>query len=366
LSGFFEDSIRLKPNFSLTLGVRYYSQNFFHDDPDNFAPRFGFAYAPTKNSRTVIRGGAGVFYDRTGPRPIADLLHFNGTNLLRFIPVSPVFPETSESLAGVPTSVVTLDPRSRIPYTIQYSIGIERQVTAKSTFSATYVGARGIDLFRSIDANAPLPDTAVRPHAALGQERQIESHGYQKSNVLELTFRGNPSKFFTGQVQYTLGKTYNNTTGITYFPANSFDPSADWARSDNDRRHKFDLLGSMRATKLFTVGAALSLYSGKPVNVTTGGDDNHDGIVNDRPAGFTRNTLHGPGLVNLDLNISHDFVLSKKRKEARTLTVSLNSFNVLNHQNDVNFIGVITSPFFGHAVAAYPPRRMQLNVQFKF
>jgi hypothetical protein len=366
LSGFFEDSIRLKPNFSLTLGVRYYSQNFFHDDLDNFAPRFGFAYAPTKNSRTVIRGGAGVFYDRTGPRPIADLLHFNGANLLRFIPVSPVFPETSESLAGVPTSVVTLDPRSRIPYTIQYSIGIERQVTAKSTFSATYVGARGIDLFRSIDANAPLPDTAVRPHAALGQERQIESHGSQKSNVLELTFRGSPSKFFTGQVQYTLGKTYNNTTGITYFPANSFDPSADWARSDNDRRHKFDLLGSMRATKLFTVGAALSLYSGKPVNVTTGGDDNHDGIVNDRPAGFTRNTLHGPGLVNLDLNISHDFVLSKKRKEARTLTVSLNSFNVLNHQNDVNFIGVITSPFFGHAVAAYPPRRMQLNVQFKF
>ena len=366
LAGFFEDNMRLKPNFSLTLGIRYYWQNFFHDDPDNFAPRFGFAYAPTKNSRTVIRGGAGVFYDRSGPRPIADLLHFNGVNLLRFIPVNPVFPETSETLAGVPTSIVVLDPHSRIPYTVQYSIGIERQVTPKSNFSATYVGARGMDLFRSIDANAPLPGTVVRPDAALGQQRQIQSHGYQKSNALELTFRGSPSKFFTGQVQYTLGKTYNNTTGITYFPANSFDPSADWARSDNDRRHKFDLLGSLRATKLFTVGAALSVYSGKPVNVTTGGDDNHDGIVNDRPAGFTRNTLHGPALINFDLNVSHDFVLSKKRKEARTLTVSLNSFNVLNHQNDVNYIGVITSPFFGHAVAAFPPRRMQLNLQFKF
>jgi hypothetical protein len=81
---------------------------------------------------------------------------------------------------------------------------------------------------------------------------------------------------------------------------------------------------------------------------------------------LTRNTLHGPGFINLDLNVSHDFVLSKKRKEARTLTVSLNSFNVLNHRNDVTFVGVITSPFFGHAVAALPPRRMQLNLEYKF
>ena len=361
-----QDEIRWKPNFSFSVGLRYYWQNFFHDDSNNLAPRFGFAYAPTKNSKTVIRGGAGVFYDRTGPRPISDLLHYNGINLLRFIPVNPIYPETPASLAGVPTSVVVLDPRTRIPYTIQYSIGIERQVTAKSTFSATYIGAHGIDLFRSIDANAPLPGTVVRPNSALGQQRQIQSDGYQKSNALELTFRGKPSKYFNGQAQYTLSKTYNNTSGITYFPGNSFDPAADWARSDNDRRHKFDLLGSMHPSKLFTAGVALSLYSGKPVNVTTGSDNNHDGIVNDRPDGLTRNTLHGPGFINLDLNVSHDFVLSKKRKEARTLTVTLNSFNVLNHQNDVTFVGVITSPFFGHAVAALPPRRMQLNLEYKF
>jgi hypothetical protein len=365
-AGFVEDNIRWKPNFSLSVGMRYYRQNFFHDDSDNFAPRFGFAYAPTKNSKTVIRGGAGVFYDRSGPRPISDLLHYNGVNLLRFIPTKLVFPETPASLASVPSSVVVLDPRARIPYTIQYSIAIERQVTAKSTFSAAYVGSHGIHLFRSLDANAPLPGSVLRPNPDLGQERQIQSEGYQKSNALELTFRGRASKYFTGQVQYTLSKTYNNTSGVSYFPGNSFDPAADWARSDNDRRHKFDLLGSTHVTKLFEVGAALSLYSGKPVNVTTGSDDNHDGVVNDRPSGLTRNILHGPGLINLDLNLSHDFLLSKKRKEARTLTASLNSFNVLNHQNDVTFIGVVKSPFFGQAVAALPPRRMQLNLEFKF
>lgn len=41
-------------------------------------------------------------------------------------------------------------------------------------------------------------------------------------------------------------------------------------------------------------------------------------------------------------------------------------FNILNHPNDLTYIGVISSPFFGQAVAALPPRRMQLDVEFKF
>jgi hypothetical protein len=115
-----------------------------------------------------------------------------------------------------------------------------------------------------------------------------------------------------------------------------------------------------------TLGFGLSLYSGLPVDVTTGSDNNGDGVVNDRPAGVSRNSMRGPGLIQLDMNMSHDFVLSKSPDHPRTLTASLNSFNVLNHVNDVTYVGVITSPFFGRAVAAEPPRRMQLNLQFKF
>jgi Carboxypeptidase regulatory-like domain len=366
LSAFVEDNVRLRPNFSFSLGMRYYWQNFFHDVPANFAPRFGFAYAPTQNSKTVIRGGAGMFYDRSGPRPIADLLHFNGVNLLRFIVNNPTYPVTPSSLVGLPASVVVLDPRAQLPHTVQYSIGLERQLAKKSTLSATYVGSRGVDLFRSIDANAPLSDFSTRPNPNLGQEREIQPEGYQKSNALELTFRGKASKYFSGQAQYTLSSTRNNTSGITYFPANSYAPNADWARSDNDRRHKFDLLGSTKPTKFFTLGLALSLYSGKPVDITTGNDDNGDGITNDRPTGVPRNRLHGPGTINLDLNIAHDFVFSKSKKESPTLTVALNSFNILNHTNDVTYSGVITSPFFGHGVQAQPPRRMQVDVKFKF
>lgn len=365
--GFFEDNVRLKPNFSLYLGVRYYWQNYFHDDPDNLAPRISFAYAPTPQSKTVIRGGGGIFYDRTGPSPIGDLLHFNGVNLLRFLLNSNLpYPVQPADLAGIPTSIVVLDPRTRIPYTLQYSIGVERQVTAKTTLSAVYIGNRGMDVFRSIDANAPLPGTSVRPNSAFGQVREMQSSGYLKGNALELTFRGKLNKYFSGQVQYTLSRTDNNTSGITFFPANSYDAAADWGRSDNDRLHKFDLLASTEAIKFFTLGVALSLYSGKPVNITTGGDENHDGIVNDRPDGTARNTMPGPGMIDLDLNLSHDFPLSKNKKEAKVLSLSLNCFNVLNHPNYVTYIGALSSPLFGRPVAAQPPRRLQLNVQFKF
>jgi carboxypeptidase family protein len=367
---FVEDNIRLRPNFSLYLGVRYYFQNYFHDDPRNFAPRVGFAWAPSDRSKNIVRGGAGVFYDRTGPSPIGDLLHFNGVNLLRLIASQPLvtYPINPAVLSQIPISIVTLDPRLRIPYVLQYSLGLEHQLTSKTTLAITYVGSRGIDQFRSIDANAPLPPNyqLPRPNPNLGQVREMQSEGYAKGNSLEVTFRGKLNRYFSGQVQYTLGETDNNTSGITYFPANSYDPGADWARSDNDRRHKFDLLASSQPTRYFTLGAALSLYSDKPVNVTTGGDQNNDGIINDRPAGFLRNSMHGPELIDLDLNVGHDFPLGKSKKEAKVLSVSLNSFNVLNHTNDVTYVGVITSRFFGHAVAALPPRRTQLDLQFKF
>ena len=367
LCGFVEDNIRLKPNLTVYVGMRYYWQNYFHDDPNNFAPRFSFAYAPREKSKTVIRGGAGIFYDRTGPSPIGDLLHFNGINLLRFILDAPAhYPVQPADLSGVPTSIVVLDPRIRIPYQLQYSIGVEQQLTAKTTLSFVYIGNRGMNVFRSIDANAPVKGGLLRPNPTLGQVRDMQSDGYLKGNALEVTFRGKLSRYFSGQVQYTLSRTDNNTTGITFFPANSYNAASDWGRSDNDRLHKFDLLASTQAVKYFTLGVGLSLYSGKPVNVTTGGDDNHDGILNDRPAGFARNTMDGPGLIDLDLNLSHDFHLSKTRKEAKVLTISLNSFNVLNHPNYVTYIGTFSSPLFGRPVAAQPPRRLQLDVQFKF
>jgi hypothetical protein len=244
--------------------VRYYWQNYFHNDSDNFAPRISFAYAPTAKSKTVIRGGAGIFYDRTGPSPIGDLLHFDGINLLRFLLDSPAhYPVEPGDLAGVPTSIVSPDPL-RVYLRLVIQCWRERQITAKTTFSVGAVGNRGS--MSSIDrCQCPVPGSVFRPNPTLGQVREMQSDGYLKGNALELTFRGKLNKYFSGQVQYTFSRTDNNTSGITFFPADSYNAAADWGRSDNDRFHKFDLLASTQAVK-YLLGIALSLYSGKPVN----------------------------------------------------------------------------------------------------
>lgn len=365
VAGIFEDNYRATQNLSLSLGVRYYWQNYFHDIPWNFAPRMSFAWAPKAKGGTVVRGGSGFFFDRTGPGPISDLLHFNGVRLKRFIVESPSYPIAPQELTAIPTSIVTLDPHQRIPYTVQYGVGVEQQLNKATSIFANYIGTRGIDVFRSLDVNSPLPPVA-RPDPQWGQNRQMQSEGYLKSNALEFGFRGQPAKFITGQARYNLAKTYNDTNGIRYFPGDSHFPTSDWSRSDNDQRHKFDMLASAEAGRWITFGVALSAYSGKLVNVTTGNDENRDGLALDRPVNTPRNTMHGPSFIGLDVNLSHDFPLTKDGAKGPVLSVGLNSFNVLNHPNYTTYVGVVGSPFFGRAVEAEAPRRMQLQAEIRF
>lgn len=367
VAGIFEDTVQFTPRLTAVAGLRYYWQNYFHSVGHNLAPRLDLNFAPSSKIHTVLRAGAGLFFDRSGPLPISDLLLFDGSHLQRRLVLHPSYPATSTEISGTPTSLVALDPRSIIPHSLQFSFGVEQQVTRSSTVTVNYIGFRGMDLFRSIDANAPLPPVfAARPNASLGQLRQIQSEGHSKSDAMEITFRGRPVSWFSGQMQYALTKSYNNTSGITYFPAASYAPDADWARSDNDRRHKFDMLGTAHVSHGFLVGTALSVYSGLPINVTTGNDNNNDGLALDRPLITPRNSFHGPGYLDLDLNLSREFALTHAVKNPPTLAVTLNGFNVINHTNPTGYVGVVSSPFFGKSVAALPPRRLQLNVQVRF
>src|SRR5215216_312485 len=367
---FVQDDFRVRPNLMISAGLRRDWQNYFHDN-NNFAPRFSFAYSPRVGGKTVLRGGVGFFYDRTGPRPIFDILQFNGELLRLYVLPDPGFPDPlggSGSLSAQPVSVTRLDPSVHIPYTIQYSFGVERQIQKSATVAVTYIGSHGVSLFRSRDLNAPPPpDYLVRPDPNFGVIRQIESSGSSRNNSLEFSLRGKVTRYFQGMAQYTLSHAHNDTSGITAFPANEYDLSGEWARADFDRLHRFEFLGTFNPGKLLNLGVAISAYSGAPYTLTTGRDDFHTGIANARPARVPRNSLQGPGYLDLDLRWSHDFLLKKDKKDkSPTVTIGVDAFNVLNRVNYVSFVGSLSSPFFGRAFAAQPPRRLQLSFRFKF
>ena len=374
LGGFVQDEFRLRDNLSFSAGLRYDWQNYFHDN-NNFAPRVSFAYAPGIARKTVIRGGAGFFYDRTGPGPIFDLIRYDGRRLLQYVVTNPAFPDAN---ALGPTSVVRLDPSVKLPYIAQYGIGVERQLSKSTTVTLNYLGNRGVNLFRSRDVNAPPPPFYLaRPNPALSVFRQIESSADLEGHSLELALRGNVSRFFTGMIQYTLSRAYNNvggantgtrTSGINTFPANNYDLSGEWSRADFDQRNRFNLLGTITPPgRYFKLGLAVGLYSGQPYSLTTGRDDNHDGLANDRPAGVPRNSLQGPGYADVDLRLSRDFFFVRASKDkGPTATLGLDAFDVLNHVNYVSFVGTLSSPFFGKPVAALPARRLQASFRFRF
>jgi hypothetical protein len=372
LAGFVQDEYRFRPNLSFSFGLRYNWQNHLLDNAQ-FAPRFAFAYSPDKKRKTVIRAGAGFFYDRTGAGPPGDLLLFNGATLRNVQILNPAYPDPFSgggSLATLAPDVVQFDPTIREPYTIQYSLGVERQLAKRTTLAVTYNGSRGIDLFRSRDINAPLPpDHKMIPNPAVGILRNIESSGRQAANSLEITLRGQMTRYATGLIQYTLSHTDNNTGGVTWYPANQYDLSGEWSRADFDQRHRLNLLESFSPGKQLTFGVGLQLASGKPYTEIAGLDMFNTGILNDRPAGVPRNSLEGPAYADLDLRLSRDFYFSKVKKDrekGKVTTFGFEAFNVLNHVNFVSYVGNLQSTSFGHAVSALPTRRLQLTARFKF
>ena len=190
-AAFVQDQITLTPHLSLGVGLRYDWQNIFADD-NNFGPRVSFAYA--SGARTVVRGGAGWFYDRAGDGAIRDVLRSLEARLLRYLLLNPAYPDPfagAASDATPPRSLVQLSPDIRIPYTIQYGVGIERQLRRGTTLAVNYLATRGTDLFRSVDVNAPPPPLYdARPNPAFGSIRQIQASGRQQTHSVQMMLRG--------------------------------------------------------------------------------------------------------------------------------------------------------------------------------
>ena len=369
VGGFFQDEWQVRPNLSVAAGLRYDWQNRF-GDVNNFGPRAAFAYAPGRARSFVIRGGAGFFFDRSGPAPVFDLLRYDGVRLRRYVVTgSQARPGLDPAAAaGLPTSIVLLDSAAGLPDTAQFSIGFEQQLAKRTTLAVNYIGTRGVQQFRSRDANAPLPPGfSARPDARYSVVRQIESAGRVEGNALEVTVRGTLGRKLNGLAQYNFGRVRSDTGGVSWFPADSFDPRGEWGRADTDRRHQFNLLGTATLHRWVNLGVSASLLSGAPFNITTGRDENGDGLAGDRPAGVTRNTGRGPGMVGFDLRWYREFRLKPAQKDKGPVTtVSLDAFNLLNRVNYQNYVGAVSSPFYGRAVGAQPPRRLQAGFRFQF
>jgi hypothetical protein len=365
VGGFFSDEIQLRPGLSLNFGARYDWQNYFGDG-NNIQPRLAVAWAPGKQRKWVMRLGSGIFYERSGPAPIFDILRFDGQRLRRYLLSAA---DIGRPIDEIPTAIDRLDPAVQIPGLVQYSLALERQIGKKTTVSMQYIGVRGWHYFRSRDANAPQPSTnfAFRPDPTVGQFRQIESAARWRGQSFDVTARGTLAPRVTGMLVYVWSQMNSDFLGLANFPAASYAPGGEFGRDEWDRRHRVMGMGTAALHRWVNLGFSIEASTNSPFNITTGRDENNDGLPLDRPPGVGRNTGIGPNLVQIDLRWYREFALRPSRKDrSPKLQVSVDSFNLVNRFNPKSYMGALTSPFFGQPVSALPARRIQFGLRFQF
>ena len=373
VGAFIQDQVKVGSRFSITPGLRYDWQNFLPGAVANFSPRFSFGLVLNKAHEMVLRGGGGIYYDRIGSSPLLDIARYSEAKL-RLLQISanqePLCYPISDcvDVPALPPSIVLREPGIRTPYQIQEGLLIERKVGEKGNLSVGVRMNRGVDVFRSVDLNAPLgPLYAERPNSSYSQEREMQSAGTQKGTALDINYRGRFNKRFTGFAWYTWSHYANNTSGIWWFPENQQDPNADWGPADWDQRQHFGLYAAINPQHLLNLGVGVFTNTGHPWTVLTGTDAYGDNLFNARPADVARNSEVGPGYADMDLRWGYDFKLHPKEMDrSPTVGVSVASFDVLNHPNGSYVDTVEGSPDFGQVTSADPPRRTQLGMRFNF
>lgn len=294
-----QDDWRVRPNITLSGGLRFETQDYIHDRAD-WAPRVGFAWGVGGKSappKVVIRGGFGIFYDRFQSDQILQAERVNGVVQQQYVINNPTcFPNPANcSLSGAVSSptVYEVSPRLHAPYTLQSAVSVERQVTKSATLSVTYLNSRGFDQFATINANAPLPGTTVRPNPNAGNIYEYVSEANFKQS--QLIANGNVRVGSKLQLFgfYTLNYANSNASGVSTFASNSYNLSQDYGRASFDTRHRLFLGGSISLPYLIRLSPFMIASSGSPFNITAPDDYNGDSIFNDRP-GFVSSATCAP------------------------------------------------------------------------
>ena len=391
-----QDDWRVRKNLTLSYGVRHEVQNHL-DDKFNVAPRLGFVWSPKKNGSITLRGGAGIFYDWFAAQTYEQTLRVDGERQRDLVITNPSFPNpfSGGPQTILPPSRIQADPDLQVPYVIQTSIGLETNPWKLFRLMTNYQYQRGVHLLHGRNLNAPIAGLG-RPDPTVGNITNIESSAYQSSHRLMVGI--GPAKFVQGlfwNINYLFMRNTNEADSPFSLPSNNFNLRADRGPAANDMHHLISGFVSKRLPQGFAISAIFQATSALPYNITTGFDDNGDTVINDRPFGVGRNSARGASRWEIGSRLSWglDFGPNQQQTNAgpqiRMVRVGggdgaaapvlpgastkkyrmefyAQAFNLLNHANLGAFSGVQTSPFFGQATSAQPPRRFEIGTRVNF
>ena len=287
-----QDEWRAAAGLTLNLGLRYDLQflETVHTDTDNVSPRLGFAWTPTPSHALVVRGNAGLFFDRVPLRAVANailsagnttaLANLHQPSVAGLIPTqagAPVFPNilSAQLLTTTLVDFTTMNRDLQNAYSRQASLEVERAFGRGTTVSVGYQYVEGRHLLMSINQNVPAcvaagTNNGCRPNPAYRNNSQYSSAGDSNYHGLHVSLLQRPVSWATARVSYTLSKSMNDL-GEAFFssPVDPTNVRRDWGRSDDDQRHRLVMSGTVNA-RGFLLSGLMQYYSALPFNITSG------------------------------------------------------------------------------------------------
>jgi hypothetical protein len=441
---FVQDDYRLRPDLTLSLGLRYERQTF-SDSTQDFAPRVGFAYNLRGNGKTAIRGGFGIYDSQVVDNIAANYALSGPTGVFKYtaapgqvgFPASvaaaplPAFPagavapvrslyirpgRSAALSAYFPTSVLPgYQNRLLNPYTEQWTLGVEQELSPGWVLSVDYVGSHTVKINRPLDVDAPAsfvrtaqgqirsaqaanctrpywiywyaqqgiacnPSKPTNPQPPYGLIQSDVNDGFAHYNALDVNLSHHFSHGLAMLASYTWSHSTDNVDPDV--PGqNPNDPyftgATEVGNAIFDQRHRLVLSGVYTAPFKIRLGGVATLASGLPYNVVTGTPNSGDpGGTTDRPvingSVVGRNTGRGRAILDVAPFAERPFTLGH---EGLKLDLRAEAFNVFNHANFVGYSGTYGNgpspgPGFGQPLAGItnqlPAREMQFSAKITF
>ena len=400
------DDWKLRPNLTLSLGLRYETQDNISDRAD-WAPRLGIAWAPGAASsagkpKFVVRGGFGIFYDRFSEQNVLLAQRFNGVSQQQYVVPNPdTFPNvpsasTLRSFSKAQT-VHTISSSLQAPYVIQSALGVERQLRWNTTLAVNMIHTHGLHELLSRNINAPLPGTytgipgsGIYPFGSAGPIQEIESAGLYNQSQFTVNLNSQVNAKLSLFGYYSLNFAKSNTDGVGSSPANQYDLRDEYGPASTDVRNRGGFGGSIAWKWGLRLNPFVSVQSGRPFNILTSQDVYGDTLLTARPgiaqnanqpgvlstpyglldpnptpgeAILPRNFGRSPGQFNVNLRLAKTFGFGPDTTASAAqsatgavtatrrynLTFAISARNVLNYVNRGPVVGNINSPFFGES-----------------
>jgi len=319
---FFQDDWKVNKMLTVSGGLRWESQNHTADHSD-WAPRVALAYAvdghKTGKTKTVLRAGYGLFYDRFGLSSEMDLISEGGGSNslvqnsinaptcfattyfdnLSSEDIAKCIPSGSSASTGSSTNTIQIiAPNYHAPYTQQFGASIERQLNKATTLTATYLHSYGVHQMATINANAFKPEqgtffynsttgerqdtnaTCLAANNCPGIEDEYLSEAVFKQNQLILNVNAKITSNFNVMGFYNLSAA-NADTGTA---SNSYYLQQDYGRASFVSRNMLFLMANYQAPWGIRLNPMVIANSGKPYNIITNNDLTGDNFFNNRPA----------------------------------------------------------------------------------